>query len=95
MTLIISRFTWSVAFAFLNTFNTVKLLIQKKEVTFSVGLLNDAYSTIFEPMALSKNHIKKLFGPELAKIVYLEKGEAYAIENSTKADKLSLLLTGR
>lgn len=88
-------FTWSVAFALLNSLNTIKLLIQKKEVTFSVGLLNDAYSTLFEPMAMSKNHIKKLFSPELAKIVYLEKGEAYAVENTTKTDRLSLLLVGR
>lgn len=88
-------FTWSVTFLILNSFNTIKLLIQKKEVTFSLGLLNDAYSIIFESMGVTKNQVKKLFSPEMTKIICLENGEAYAIENQSKTDKLSLLLSGR
>ena len=87
-------FTWSVAFFILNSFNSIKLIIQKKEVAFSVNLLNNAYQIIFNPLAVSKDQIKKLFSPELAKIICLAKGETYAIENTTKTDKLGLLLDG-
>lgn len=74
-------FTWSIAFTILNAFNSLKILIQRKEVTFAVNLLNDAYSLIFEPMGISKNQIKKLFSSELAKIICLENGKILSIIN--------------
>ena len=46
-------------------------------------------------MGISKDQIKKLFSSELAKIVFLENCEPYSVENITKTDKLSLLLSGR
>lgn len=44
---------------------------------------------------MTRIQFKKLVSEEFAQVVTLHIGEAYALQNLTKTDRLGLLLTGR
>lgn len=47
------------------------------------------------PQQISRIAFKKLVSSEYAEILSLHPGEAYALQNLTRTDRLSLLLSGR
>lgn len=46
-------------------------------------------------MQVSRLQFKRLVSPEFATIMSLHAGEAYAMQNLTRTDRLGLLLTGK
>lgn len=46
-------------------------------------------------MQVSRLQFKKLVGGELAQIMSLHAGEAYAMQNLTRTDRLGILITGK
>lgn len=56
--------------------------------------LTDLYLKLFKPLKVNKKHFQEL--TREAKVVKLEPGEAYAVEEVTPADEqLSILLKGK
>lgn len=44
---------------------------------------------------MSRLQFKKMVGPDFAQIMSLHAGEAYAVQNLTRTDRLGLLLSGK
>lgn len=71
------------------------LLVAFREIKLSNSELEDAFETLFEPMKINRIAFQKLVSSEYAQLATLDVGEAYAIQNITKTDRLGLLLSGR
>ncbi|KAK9503264.1 hypothetical protein O3M35_011939 [Rhynocoris fuscipes] len=87
-------FFWNLSYTFINLCQLVFLLYQLRPVKFDPEL-EEAYHTLFAPFKVSRIQFKKLIGNEMAHIMSLHAGEAYALQNLTRTDRLALLLAGK
>ncbi|XP_014246930.1 popeye domain-containing protein 3-like isoform X2 [Cimex lectularius] len=87
-------FFWSLCYTFINICQLVFLLYQLRPVKFDPEL-EEAYHTLFVPFKVSRIQFKKLISNDMAQIMSLHAGEAYALQNLTRTDRLGLLLSGK
>ncbi|XP_011697434.1 PREDICTED: popeye domain-containing protein 3-like isoform X2 [Wasmannia auropunctata] len=87
-------FTWNFCFLLLNICQLVYIVYQMRPIRFDPEL-EEVYHTLFYPFKVSRIQFKRLVSPEFATIMSLHAGEAYAMQNLTRTDRLGLLLTGK
>ncbi|XP_043596683.1 popeye domain-containing protein 3-like isoform X3 [Bombus pyrosoma] len=87
-------FSWNFSFLVLNIGQLVYIVYQMRPVRFDPEL-EEAYHTLFYPFKVSRLQFKRLVSPEFASIMSLHAGEAYAMQNLTRTDRLGLLLSGK
>ncbi|KAG5330912.1 POPD1 protein, partial [Acromyrmex heyeri] len=87
-------FSWNFSFLLLNIGQLVYIIYQMRPIRFDPEL-EEAYHTLFYPFKVSRIQFKRLVSPEFATIMSLHAGEAYAMQNLTRTDRLGLLLTGK
>ncbi|XP_034945680.1 popeye domain-containing protein 3-like isoform X2 [Chelonus insularis] len=87
-------FSWNFSFLVLNIGQLVYIVYQMRPVRFD-SELEEVYHTLFYPFKVSRMQFKRLVSPEFATIMSLHAGEAYAMQNLTKTDRLGLLLSGK
>lgn len=87
-------FAWNFGLMLVNVAQMLYILYQMRPVRFPHEL-DEVYTSLFEPMQVSRQLFKKLVSMEHAQIFTLHAGEAYAMQNLTRADRLSLLISGR
>ncbi|XP_054263535.1 popeye domain-containing protein 3-like [Macrosteles quadrilineatus] len=87
-------FVWNLCFTLLNLFQLIYVLYQMRPVKFDPEL-EEVYHTLFRPFKVTRMQFKKLVCNDLAQIMSLHAGEAYAMQNLTRTDRLGLLLTGK
>ncbi|XP_074093998.1 popeye domain-containing protein 3 isoform X2 [Cotesia typhae] len=87
-------FSWNFAFLVLNIGQLVYIIYQMRPVHFDPEL-EEVYHTLFYPFKVSRMQFKRLVSPEFATIMSLHAGEAYAMQNLTRTDRLALLLSGK
>ncbi|KAL3215083.1 hypothetical protein MRX96_006663 [Rhipicephalus microplus] len=87
-------FSWSFSFMILNMAQTMFLLYTMRQVKFPREL-EDIYVLMFQPLQVPRLLFKKLVSLEYAQICNLHAGEAYAMQNLTKTDRLGLLIAGK
>ncbi|CAH0727765.1 unnamed protein product, partial [Brenthis ino] len=84
---------WNLALVLVNSIHTVFLIIRFLPPALSLEL-TDLYLKLFKPLKVNKKHFQEL--TREARVVKLEPGEAYAVEEVTPADeRLSILLKGK
>ncbi|KAL0892235.1 hypothetical protein ABMA27_015420 [Loxostege sticticalis] len=84
---------WSLALVLVNSIHTVFLFIRFLPPALSLEL-TELYLKLFKPLKVNKKHFQEL--TREARVVRLEPGEAYAVEEVTPADeRLSILLKGK
>jgi len=86
-------FLWNAIFTVINVVHGAYLLFTLRPVRFDKQV-EEVYRTIFEPLKVSKQQFKKVVNC-MKSIRPLKRGEHFAVERQTKADTLSLLLSGR
>ncbi|XP_025836641.1 popeye domain-containing protein 3-like isoform X2 [Agrilus planipennis] len=87
-------FTWNFAFMLLNMAHVFHILYQLRPVKFDAEL-EEVYHTLFSPFKVSRLQFKRMVSSEFAQIMSLHAGEAYAMQNLTRTDRLGLLLSGK
>ncbi|XP_012219484.1 popeye domain-containing protein 3-like [Linepithema humile] len=87
-------FSWNFSFLLLNIGQLVYIIYQMRPIRFDPEL-EEAYHTLFYPFKVSRIQFKRLVSSEFATIMSLHAGEAYAMQNLTRTDRLGLLLTGK
>ncbi|XP_065225728.1 popeye domain-containing protein 3-like [Planococcus citri] len=87
-------FSWSLCFLCLNAFHLIYIIYQMRPINFDHEL-EEAYHTLFRPFKVSRLQFKKLVSEPFAQIMSLHAGEAYAMQNLTRTDRLALLLSGK
>ncbi|KAJ8920998.1 hypothetical protein NQ315_015794 [Exocentrus adspersus] len=87
-------FTWNFAFMLMNMAQVFHILYQLRPVKFDPEL-EEAYHTLFEPFKLSRLQFKRMVSADFAQVMSLHAGEAYAVQNLTRTDRLGLLLSGK
>ncbi|XP_049865940.1 popeye domain-containing protein 3-like isoform X2 [Pectinophora gossypiella] len=87
-------FSWNFGFVFLNLAQVVYLVYEMRPVKFDPEL-EEVYHTLFEPFKVSRLQFKRMVSPDFAHVMSLHAGEAYAMQNLTKTDRLGLLLAGK
>nr|CAH7748583.1 unnamed protein product [Callosobruchus chinensis] len=87
-------FTWNFAFMLMNMAQVFHILYQLRPVKFDPEL-EEAYHTLFEPFKLTRLQFKRMVSSDFAQIMSLHAGEAYAVQNLTRTDRLGLLLSGK
>ncbi|KAH1013737.1 popeye domain-containing protein 3 [Dendroctonus ponderosae] len=87
-------FTWNFAFMLMNLAQVFHIVYQLRPVKFDPEL-EEVYHTLFEPFKMSRLQFKRMVGPDFAQIMSLHAGEAYAVQNLTRTDRLGLLLSGK
>ncbi|XP_066594021.1 popeye domain-containing protein 3-like [Prorops nasuta] len=87
-------FSWNFSFLLLNIGQLVYIVYQMRPVRFDPEL-EEVYHTLFYPFKVSRLQFKRLVSPEFATIMSLHAGEAYAMQNLTRTDRLGLLLSGK
>lgn len=87
-------FTWSFSFMLMNLAQVVHLLYQLRPVKFDPEL-EEVYHALFEPFKITRLQFKKMVSLDFAQIMSLHAGEAYAVQNLTRTDRLGLLLSGK
>ncbi|XP_063983340.1 popeye domain-containing protein 3-like isoform X1 [Diachasmimorpha longicaudata] len=87
-------FSWNFSFLLLNICQLVYIVYQMRPVRFDPEL-EEVYHTLFFPFKVSRMQFKRLVSPEFATIMSLHAGEAYAMQNLTRTDRLGLLLSGK
>lgn len=90
----ISSFGWTFLIIIVNLIQLL-YLIHNLKATLSYPELSALYHELFEPMNISKGSFNQLLSSDIASIVTLSQGEAYALANVTKTDRLGLLLSGK
>ncbi|CAG9560386.1 unnamed protein product [Danaus chrysippus] len=84
---------WSLALVLVNSIHTIFLIIRFLPPALSLEL-TDLYLKLFKPLKVNKKHFQEL--TREARVIRLEPGEAYAVEEVTPADeRLSILLKGK
>ncbi|CAB3242888.1 unnamed protein product [Arctia plantaginis] len=84
---------WSLALVLVNSIHTVFLIIRFLPPALSLEL-TELYLKLFKPLKVNKKHFQEL--TREARIMRLDPGEAYAVEEVTPADeRLSILLRGK
>ena len=87
-----SLFGWYFTFMVINLGQTFYLLYCLRQIKFPKEL-DEIYETLFEPIMVSRALFKKL--ASIGQIMILHAGEAYAMENLTRTDRLGLLISGK
>ncbi|CAH0557306.1 unnamed protein product [Brassicogethes aeneus] len=87
-------FTWNFVFMLMNLAQVFHIVYQLRPVKFDAEL-EEAYHTLFEPFKLTRLQFKKMVSLDFAQIMSLHAGEAYAVQNLTRTDRLGLLLSGK
>ncbi|XP_032511353.2 popeye domain-containing protein 3-like isoform X1 [Danaus plexippus] len=87
-------FSWNFSFVFLNLAQVVYLVYEMRPVKFDPEL-EEVYHTLFEPFKVTRLQFKRMVSPDFAHVMSLHAGEAYAMQNLTKTDRLGLLLSGK
>ncbi|XP_003738187.1 popeye domain-containing protein 3 [Galendromus occidentalis] len=87
-------FFYSFAAMIINMAQTIYLLFTLRQVKFP-GELEDIYEVLFAPMRVPRMLFKRLVSLEYAQILNLHAGEAYAMQNLTRTDRLALLVAGK
>lgn len=87
-------FSWNFFFVLLNMGQFLHVLYTMRKVKFPAEL-EDTYRSMFQPLQVSRLSFKKLVSPEFAQMLSLHPGEAYAMQNLTRTDRLGLLVSGR
>ncbi|PSN32421.1 hypothetical protein C0J52_27292 [Blattella germanica] len=87
-------FSWNFSFMLLNMGQLVYIIYQRRPVKFDPEL-EEVYQTLFHPFKVSRLLFKKMVSSEFAQIMSLHAGEAYAMQNLTRTDRLGLLLSGK
>ncbi|XP_022654735.1 popeye domain-containing protein 3-like isoform X2 [Varroa jacobsoni] len=87
-------FTYSFVAMIINMGQTIYLLFTLRQVKFP-GELEDIYEVLFAPMRVSRMLFKRLVSLEYAQVLNLHAGEAYAMQNLTRTDRLALLVAGK
>jgi len=86
-------FLWNAVFTVINAVHALYLLFTLRPVRFDKNV-EEVYRNIFEPLKVSKQQFKKVV--DCMKCIRpLKRGEHFAVEKRTKAETLSLLLSGR
>ena len=85
-------FSWYLTFMLINLVQTFYLLYTMRQIKFPKEL-EEIYETLFEPIMISRALFKKL--ATIGQIMILHAGEAYAMENLTRTDRLGLLISGK
>ncbi|KAG7299416.1 hypothetical protein JYU34_016369 [Plutella xylostella] len=84
---------WATALVLVNSLHTIVLIIRFLPPALSLEL-TDLYLKLFKPLKVNKKHFTEL--TREARLVRLDAGEAYAVEEVTPADeRLSILLKGK
>ncbi|XP_045471390.1 blood vessel epicardial substance-A-like [Harmonia axyridis] len=84
---------WNSLIVFLNVTHTAILTWRFLPPTLSLEM-TDLYLKVFKPLRVSKKHFKELIRE--GKVMQLEKGDIYAVEDVSSADeRLSILLQGK
>ncbi|XP_073951380.1 LOW QUALITY PROTEIN: popeye domain-containing protein 1-like [Choristoneura fumiferana] len=84
---------WSLALLLVNSIHTVFLIIRFLPPVLSLEL-TELYLKLFKPLKVNKKHFQEL--TREARVMRLDPGEAYAVEDVTPADeRLSILLKGK
>lgn len=87
-------FIWNLFFISTNFIQLVYVLYQMRPVKFDSDF-EEVYANLFEPFKVSRLQFKKLVNDQIIKTQTLHAGEAYAVQNVTRTDRLALLLTGK
>ncbi|CAI6351813.1 unnamed protein product [Macrosiphum euphorbiae] len=87
-------FTWNLCFLFINILQLIYLIYQRRPINFNPEL-EQIYRNMFKPFKITRIQFKKLVSEQFAQIVTLHIGEAYAMQNITKTDRLGLLMSGK
>ncbi len=87
-----SLFVWNFIFLIVNLGQTFYLIYTMRKIKFQKEL-EEIYATMFEPVMISRALFKKL--ASIGQIMILHAGEAYAMENLTRTDRLGLLIMGK
>ncbi|XP_077255311.1 popeye domain-containing protein 3 isoform X2 [Temnothorax americanus] len=87
-------FSWNFSFLMLNIGHLVYIVYQMRPIRFDPEL-EEVYHTLFSPFKISRIQFKRLVSSEFATIMSLHAGEAYAMQNLTRTDRLGLLLSGK
>ncbi|XP_043467747.1 popeye domain-containing protein 3 [Leptopilina heterotoma] len=87
-------FSWNFSFLVLNICQLVYIVYQMRPVRFDPEL-EEVYHTLFYPFKVTRLQFKRLVSSEFATLMSLHAGEAYAMQNLTKTDRLGLLLSGK
>lgn len=86
-------FAWNVACVIVNVGKVLYLLYSMRQVRFAKEF-EDIYRMLFEPLHVTRFLFKQLVSAEYGQSMVLQAGEAYAMENVTKTDRLGLLISG-
>lgn len=86
-------FAWTFVYMLANGVHALYLAYSLRAIVFPLEL-EDVYTHMFAPMKISRGLFQKLVASECAQVLTLEEGEAYAMQNLTRTDKLGLLLSG-
>ncbi|XP_042899821.1 popeye domain-containing protein 3-like isoform X1 [Parasteatoda tepidariorum] len=89
-----SMFSWNFLFVLMNMGQLLHILYNMRKVKFNPEL-EDVYRHMFLPLQVSRHSFKKLVCPDYSQVMSLHPGEAYAMQNLTKTDRLGLLISGK
>ncbi|KAF2356830.1 Popeye protein [Trinorchestia longiramus] len=87
-------FSWGFSFTLLNLGQTLYVLYQTRPVKTDKEL-EAVYHNLFRPLNVERLLFKRLVSSECCQVSSLHAGEAYALENLTRTDRLGLLLSGK
>lgn len=87
-------FSWNFGFALLNMLQLFHAVYRLRPVKFDPEL-EEVYRNLFQPFKVTRLQFKKLVSAEFAQVMSLHAGEAYAMQNLTRTDRLGLLLSGK
>ena len=83
---------WYFTFVLVNIGQIFYLLYTMRQIKFPKEL-EEIYESLFAPILISRALFKKLVA--IGQIMVLHAGEAYAMENLTRTDRLGLLINGK
>uniref|UniRef100_A0A6A7G6C3 Popeye domain-containing protein 3-like n=2 Tax=Hirondellea gigas TaxID=1518452 RepID=A0A6A7G6C3_9CRUS len=87
-------FTWGFAFTLLNLGQALYVLYQTRPVKTDKEL-ESVYRQLFRPLNVGRSVFKKLVSSDCCQVTSLHAGEAYAMQDLTRTDRLGLLLSGQ
>ncbi|XP_050696655.1 popeye domain-containing protein 3-like isoform X2 [Eriocheir sinensis] len=87
-------FSWNFTFMLLNMGQTLYIIYQMRPVKLNKEL-EAMYEALFQPLNVPRLLFKRLVSVEYAQVMSLHAGEAYAMQNLTRTDRLGLLLSGK
>ncbi|KZS16290.1 Popeye domain-containing protein 3 [Daphnia magna] len=87
-------FSWTFGFVFLNFCQLMYDLYRIRPVRLDPEV-EALFALLFQPLGISRMTFKKLVGQEYAEISTLYPGDFYALQNLTRIDRLSIMLSGK